>query len=78
LLAQSRRRSHVRQDARPRRGTLLGVTRNPQTFEVLEEFRAPFERTLLVLVRGAVSKVHAGDYAYMLGDAGTAEVLEAA
>jgi uncharacterized protein len=61
-----------------RRGTLLGVTRNPQTFEVLEEFRAPFERTLLVLVRGAVSKVHAGDYAYMLGDAGTAEVLEAA
>lgn len=56
-------------------GTLLGVTRNPQTFEVLEEFRAPFERTLLVLVRGTISKVHAGDYAYMLGDLGSAEVL---
>jgi uncharacterized protein len=58
-------------------GTLLGVTRNPQTFEVVEEFRAPFDRTLLVLVRGVLSKVHAGDYAYMLGDLGTAEVLEA-
>lgn len=56
-------------------GTLLGVTRNPQTFEVLEEFRAPFERTHLVLVRGVISKVHAGDYAYMLGDLASAEVL---
>jgi uncharacterized protein len=44
---------------------------------VVEEFRAPFDRTLLVLVRGALSKVHAGDYAYMLGDLGSAEVLEA-
>ena len=58
-------------------GTLLGVTRNPQTFEVIEEFRAPFERTHLVLVRGVISKIHAGDYAYMLGDAGSAEILEA-
>ena len=57
-------------------GTLLGRTRNPQTFEVLEEFHAPFERTHLVLVRGTLSKVHAGDYGYMLGDASTAEVLD--
>jgi uncharacterized protein len=58
-------------------GTILGVTRNPQTFEVIEEFRAPFDRTHLVLVRGVISKVHAGDYAYMLGDLGSAEVLAA-
>lgn len=58
-------------------GTLLGVTRNPQTFEVLEEFRAPFERTQLVLLRGALSKVHPGDYGYMLGDVSTAEILSA-
>jgi len=57
-------------------GTLLGVTRNPQTFEVVEEFRAPFERTHLVLVRNCLSKVHPGDYAYMLGNAATAEVLD--
>ncbi len=57
------------------KGTLLGVTRNPQTFEVLEEFRAPFDQTHLVLVRGVISKVHAGDYAYMLGDLSSAEIL---
>lgn len=58
-------------------GTLLGVLRNPQTFDVLEEFRAPFENTHLVLARGAFSKVHPGDYGYMLGDLGSAESLPA-
>jgi predicted deacylase len=58
-------------------GELLGRLLEAQTFEVLEEFRAPFDRTLLVLVRGVLSKVHPGDYAYMLGDVGTAEHLPA-
>ena len=38
--------------------TLLGLTRDAQTFEVLEEFRAPFDPTHLVLVRSVMSKVH--------------------
>lgn len=59
------------------KGTLLGKTLNPQTFEVLEEFKAPFDQTHLVLVRSVLSKVHPGDYAYMLGDLGTAERLPA-
>ena len=59
------------------KGTPLGHTRNPQTFEILERFEAPFDRTHLVLARGVISKVHPGDYAYMLGDAGSAEELEA-
>ena len=59
------------------KGTLLGRTLNPQTFEVLEEFRAPFDQTHLVLARSVLSKVHPGDYAYMLGDSGTAETLSA-
>lgn len=59
------------------KGTLLGILRNPQTFEVLEEYRAPFDETHLVLVRGAFSKVHPGDYGYMLGDLGSAETLPA-
>ena len=58
------------------KGTALGHTRNPQTFEVLEKFAAPFDRTHLVLARGVISKVHPGDYAYMLGDVGTAEELD--
>jgi len=49
-------------------GTVLGTVYNPQTFEILEEFRAPFERTLMILARGAVTRVEVGDYAYMLAD----------
>ena len=49
-------------------GTVLGTVYNPQTFEALEVFRAPFERTLMILARGAVTRVEVGDYAYMLAD----------
>lgn len=58
-------------------GELLGRLVDPQTFETLEEYRAPFDPTLLVLVRGVLSKVHPGDYAYMLGDLASAERLPA-
>ncbi|MEI2616736.1 MAG: succinylglutamate desuccinylase/aspartoacylase family protein [Thermomicrobiales bacterium] len=51
-------------------GTLLGTTYNPQTFEELERFHAPFPETLLILARGAVTRVETGDYAYMVGDGG--------
>lgn len=59
------------------RDTLLGRTLDAQTFEVLEEYHAPFEQTRLVLVRHTLSKVHPGDYAYMLGDMASAEILPA-
>jgi hypothetical protein len=47
-------------------GTLLGTVYNPQTFETLQEIRAPHERNLMILARGAVTRVEAGDYGYML------------
>lgn len=56
-------------------GTLLGQTRDAQTFEVLESFHAPFADTHLVLLRSVLSKVHPGDYAFMLGNLATAEHL---
>lgn len=59
------------------KGALLGRTINPQTFETLEEYRAPFDKTHLVLVRDGYSKVHPGDYAYMLGNLANAEILPA-
>jgi predicted deacylase len=49
-------------------GTVLGTVYNSQTFAELEVFRAPFERTLMILARGAVTRVEAGDYAYMLAE----------
>ena len=49
--------------------TLLGRVISPYTFETLEEMRAPFRRSLMILLRGAITKVHPGDYAYMVANA---------
>ncbi len=49
------------------RGHVLGRLFSPYTFEELETFTAPFDRTVLILHRGAVTHVQIGDYAYMLG-----------
>jgi hypothetical protein len=48
-------------------GSLLGTVYNAQTFEKLEEIRAPFEHSLLVLLRGVTTRIEAGEYAYMIG-----------
>jgi len=48
------------------KGTLLGTVINPYTFEVLEEIRTPVERGLIILIRPTITKVHPGDYAYMV------------
>ena len=50
------------------KGTLLGTVVNAQTFETLEEINAPFERSLLVLLRGVTTRIEAGDYAYIIGN----------
>ena len=49
-------------------GAHLGTVVNPQTFEALEEIRAPFERSLLVLLRGVTTRIEAGDYAYIIAN----------
>ncbi len=49
-------------------GTLLGTVYNPQTFEELEAIRAPFDRTLMILTRGAATRVEAGDYGWMVAE----------
>ena len=50
------------------RGTVLGRVVSPYSFEVLDELIAPFEKTELMQVRDRISKVHAGEYAYIIGD----------
>lgn len=49
-------------------GTVLGRVMSPYTFEVLDELTAPFEKTEIMQVRNRVSKVHPGEYAYIIGD----------
>jgi hypothetical protein len=50
------------------RGHVLGRVFSAYTFEELEVFTAPFARTVLILLRGAVTHVQIGDYGYMLGE----------
>jgi predicted deacylase len=50
------------------RGTLLGRVVSPQSFEEIDRLEAPYEQTEIMMVRDRVSKVHPGDYAYILGD----------
>jgi predicted deacylase len=49
-------------------GTVLGTVISPYTFEVLEEIRAPFAQNYMILLRPTITKVHPGDYAYMVAE----------
>jgi hypothetical protein len=57
-------------------GTKLAAVVNVETFEELELLTAPFDRTIVMLARGR-SRIHPGDYAYICGDATTAEPIGA-
>jgi uncharacterized protein len=50
---------------------LAGVV-SPYTFELLESIAAPFEPTLLVLVREAVTTVEPGDFGFIVANGATA------
>lgn len=49
-------------------GTLLGTVVSPYTFETLDELVAPYPKTEIMQVRNRISRVHPGDYAYIVGD----------
>lgn len=53
------------------KGTVLGHIISPYTFEKLETFRAPFSRSLVTLVASPYVRIHPGDFAYMIVDAGS-------
>jgi predicted deacylase len=55
------------------RDAVLGRVLSPYSFEELETLRAPFERSLTVLVRPTICRVNPGDFGYMIGDLATAE-----
>lgn len=56
-------------------GTVLGRVYSPHTFELLEELTAPYDQTVVIMLRGALSRVNPGDYAYILCNGATAEPI---
>lgn len=53
-------------------GTALADIVSPYTFETLETMVAPFDQNLVVLCRNYVTRIHPGDYGFMMGNAATA------
>lgn len=53
-------------------GTPLADIVSPYTFETLETMAAPFATSIVVLCRNYVTRVHPGDYGFMMGNAETA------
>jgi predicted deacylase len=50
------------------KGTLLGRVLSPYTFQVLEEFIAPYDHNLITLVASGPIRLHPGDFAYMVAE----------
>jgi predicted deacylase len=57
------------------RGFELATIIDPATFEALEVLDAPFDPSLLVLVREPLTKVDPGDYGFIIADGSSAVVL---
>ena len=53
-------------------GTALADIVSPYTFETLETMTAPFDENIVVLCRNVVTRIHPGDYGFMIGDGATA------
>jgi predicted deacylase len=53
-------------------GAVLGRVISPYTFETLEEIRCPFDRGVMILLRGGIMRVNPGDYGYMVANLATA------
>lgn len=57
-------------------GTLLSRVVDPHSFEVLQEIRAPYEKSAIFQTRPSFGQVNPGDYAYIIGDATKATEID--
>lgn len=58
-------------------GTLLGTVVDPHSMEVLQEVRAPYERSAILMSRPGLSRVNPGDYGYIISRADTGVWVDA-
>ncbi len=52
-------------------GTALADIVSPYTFETLETMTVPFDENIVVLCRNVVTRIHPGDYGFMIANRGT-------
>lgn len=53
-------------------GAPLADIVSPYTFEILETMTAPFNANIVVLCRNYITRIHPGDYSFMMGNAESA------
>jgi len=53
-------------------GTALADIVSPYTFETLETMTAPYDESIVVLCRNFATRIHPGDYGFMIGNGATA------
>jgi predicted deacylase len=53
-------------------GTALADIVSPYTFDTLETMVTPFEQNIVVLCRNYTTRIHPGDYGFMMGNAAAA------
>ncbi len=49
---------------------------SPYTFETLETMVAPYDRNVVVLARNYMTRIHPGDYGFMIGNAASATTYD--
>lgn len=54
------------------KGTPLADIVSPYSFETLETMTAPFDESIVVLCRNFATRIHPGDYGFMMGNGATA------
>jgi predicted deacylase len=57
--------------------TVLGRIVNPHSFEVLQEVRAPYAESAILMMRPSLSHVNPGDYGFIISRADTGEWIDA-
>jgi len=57
-------------------GTLLGTVYDLNSMEVLQEVRAPYEKSAILMSRPGMSRVNPGDYGYIISRADTGEWID--
>jgi hypothetical protein len=53
-------------------GTALAEIVSPYTFDVLETMTAPFDDNIVVLCRNFITRIHPGDYGFMIANRASA------
>jgi hypothetical protein len=53
-------------------GTALADIVSPYSFEVLETMTVPYDENIVVLCRNVVTRIHPGDYGFMIANRASA------